>query len=157
MDPPHDPPAVNAFPWPFDPAFSFTSTYNLAPDATFQPQHQPVAQGTMNPQLMNQQYGWAQDFQGMWAQGSGGFGSWNAGMGGLPQMMQEPAPSVLQQRTSFAPVVNALSTAATGMGKPPPQDVVFGPRAWVSLKTYENGEARIHRRVIRSVFLLCLL
>lgn len=152
MDPPHDPPDINAFPWPFDPAFSFTSTYNLAPDATtLQHQQQPpVAQGTMNPQFMNQQYGWTQGFDGTWgAHGMGGFGTWDSGMGVPLPATQEPAPSVLQHRPSFTPVVNPPATPAIGVGRLPPQNVTFGKRVWVSLKTFESGEARIQRRVIR--------
>lgn len=157
MDPPREPPDIdNPFPWPFDPAFTFGSTYNLVPDAALQQQQQQqrppmadVQQLTMNPQLMNQQYGW-QGFEGMWAQGVSGFGMWDTGMGAvLHAPQQEAAPSVLQHQTSFTPAVNPPATTGTGAGKPPPQGVVFGKRALVSLKTFENGETRIQRRVIR--------
>lgn len=172
---PRDSGDAHAFPWPFDPAVSLTA-YALPPDATaagtaaFQ---QPAeVQPTMNPQFMNQQFGWAQTgLEGMWGaerggvvqdQGAGmgsgsGYSSWTPGAGvgmhqSAPPRRQEPTPSVLHHHgTSFLPAAAAhLSNGhITSTGKPPPPHVEFGKRSHVTLKVFDNGEPRLHRRVIR--------
>jgi hypothetical protein len=157
--------------WAFDAAFTF-SAFGLAqnPFSVGDGEMTTVIAPTMNPQFMNYQfnqvtYGNGNPPMTAASEPATTFFTQN----NVPSAAQSPlttsrrafgsTPSVLQYAMNPPPVAPPATQeprVSLTTNKTPPSNVQFGKRKYIGLKTYQNGEPSIQRRIIRYALLLTL-